>query len=109
MRTGGSPSCPEPCSPLLVFQCAWKAVLFFKSTLPALRRRRPEDKPALIMGAPALHCAVATLKRSRIQGAVPPPVCALPTPATAGLVFLPYVFVLPFALPWKDLAEALRG
>lgn len=39
-----------PCSPILLFQFVYKTVLFFKSTLPALRRNKPADRPAIKMG-----------------------------------------------------------
>ena len=38
------------CSPILLFQFAYKAIFFFKSTLPALQRNKPADKPAIKMG-----------------------------------------------------------
>lgn len=39
-----------PCSPILLFQFVYKTIFFFKSTLPALRRNKPADRPAIKMG-----------------------------------------------------------
>jgi len=43
----------HPCSPILLFQFVYKTIFFFRSTLPALRRNRPADRPAIKMGEPA--------------------------------------------------------
>ncbi|KAL4457782.1 hypothetical protein ABPG75_012647 [Micractinium tetrahymenae] len=42
---------PVTFSPLLLFQAVYKGLFFLTSTLPALRRRQPADRPALTMGA----------------------------------------------------------
>lgn len=47
-----APGMPCPCSPLLLFQVVYKSIFTLSSTLPALRRRQPADRPALTMGTP---------------------------------------------------------
>lgn len=45
------PATLPACSPLLLFQSVYKGVLLLTSTLPALRRGKPADRPAIRMGA----------------------------------------------------------
>lgn len=43
---------PPPCSPLLLFQFSYKAVLLVKSTIPALlRRSKPADDAPIKVGS----------------------------------------------------------
>lgn len=73
------PQLSAPRSPILLFQSVYKTIFFFASTLPALRRRKPADKPAIKMGGWGERgvggCHAHCPRRS--AGAAP---CTLPDP-----------------------------